>query len=184
MKSVWQYEIINKERFQLAKSVIIASNHISWFDPPFIGAVVPFEICYLAKAELFKNKIIGKYLSVINVIPYVRGTADMKAISTVLTILNSGRSLLMFPEGTRKGKNIKPGVGLFAMKTQRDILPVYIENSDKLLSCFFSRTKKIKIVLGEPISYDYFATWEQTKENYQKLADYTYSKIKELKHAD
>ena len=180
MKYFFGYELINEENMLDAKSILLAANHISWFDPPFIGSVIPFEISFLAKAELFKNKLFGKIISNLNAVPVVRKATDMKAIANAIKMLDSGRSLLLFPEGTRRGKGIKPGIGMFAIKTKRDILPIYIENSDKVWSCLFSK-RKIKIVFGERIKYEYLSEWEAKKENFQKLADYTYQKIMELK---
>ena len=179
MMLFWHYKVVNHSRLKDAKSVIIASNHISNFDPPFIGAVTPFEIAYLAKSELFKRKIFAGLIRHLNAIPIVRGKTDMNAINKAMKILDSGKSLLLFPEGTRKGKSIKPGVGMFAMKMQKDILPIYIENADKPLHCMFF-FKRTKIIIGELIPKEYFIEWESEKENYQKLAEYVYSKIKEL----
>ncbi len=50
-------KIENEERLADAQNCIIVANHISIFDPPFIGSLIPFEIHYLAKSEIFKNKI-------------------------------------------------------------------------------------------------------------------------------
>jgi 1-acyl-sn-glycerol-3-phosphate acyltransferase len=179
-KILYGYELIHFERLAEAKSMILAANHISWFDPPIIGALAPFEIGFLAKAELFKNRIFGALISNLNSVPIVRKSTDLKAINKVLELLGSGKSLLIFPEGTRNGKSIKPGVGMFAMRMKCDILPIYIENTDKLMSCLFS-SKKVRVTFGERIRYEEFADWEMKKENYQKLAEYTYGKITELK---
>jgi len=173
------FEIINKERLLDSKSILIVANHISWFDPPILGSLIPFEIAFLAKAELFNNKFSCWLLENLNSIPLIRSAPDKKAISTVLDVLSAGKSLLLFPEGTRGGKRIKPGVGMFAINTKKDILPIYLENSDDLKSCLFS-SKKIKVIIGEKISYEHFSDWEPKKENYQKLADYSYQKIMEL----
>lgn len=181
MKSLWHLELVHKERLNSVKSVIIASNHISYYDPPCIASVIPFEIAFLAKAELFKNKYIGSFLRYLNAIPVKRGTADKGAIEKSINTLNSGKSLLLFPEGTRKGKSIKPGLGMFAFNTKHDILPVYIENSDKLTDCFLFK-KRLKIVFGEVISFSQFADLEANKENYQMISKYVYNKINELKN--
>jgi 1-acyl-sn-glycerol-3-phosphate acyltransferase len=181
MRHLWGCEVIHGERLSEAKSLIIASNHISWYDPPLIGAVIPYEIAYLAKAELFKNRLFRALITTLNAIPITRNAGDMKGITNAMNVLNSGKSLLMFPEGTRKGKNIKPGVGMFAMKMRKDILPLYIENSDRLMSCVFSSKRKIRIVVGEQIKAEYFAEWEENKESYQRLAEYVYGKIGELR---
>ena len=184
MKYVWRYEVVHKERLLEAKGVIFVANHISWFDPPFIGSIIPFEIAYLAKEELFFPIFFGNILRKLNAIPVNRRGADIKAVTSVIKVLDSGKSLLLFPEGTarrRKKTGAKPGVGLLAIKAQRDILPIYIENSDEHLSTILSPKKKIRIVIGEKIKYEHFAEWEANKENYQKLADYAFSKIMELK---
>ncbi|MCL1827084.1 MAG: 1-acyl-sn-glycerol-3-phosphate acyltransferase [Candidatus Cloacimonetes bacterium] len=180
-KTFFGYEIINQERLFGAKGILLAANHVSWFDPPILGAVIPFEIAFLAKAELFKNKAFGLLLQQLNVIPIVRKSTDIKAINRVLQVLESGKSILLFPQGTRSGKGIKPGVGMFAIKTRKDILPIYVENSTSLKSCFLSRKRKIKIYVGERITTDVFGEWEQKKDSYQRLADYTFEKIMELK---
>ena len=180
MRVFWNYEVVNREGIQSSKSCIFASNHISWFDPPFIGAITPFELAYLAKSDLFKYKLSNYLLRMANAIPVKRNQADMKAISTVLKVLDAGKSLLLFPQGGTKRKTIKPGVGLFAMKMQKDIVPIYIENADKPFACMF-RLKKTMILVGQPIKYETFADWEQTKDNYQKLANLVYDKILELK---
>jgi 1-acyl-sn-glycerol-3-phosphate acyltransferase len=170
----------NFDRLRGVHSVIIASNHNSWFDPPFYGGFVPFEIAFLAKAELFKNKLFGWFIRTLNTIPIVRGKPDINAISNAIKALESGKSLLIFPEGTRRGKTIKPGVGLFAIKTQSDIVPIYIENSDQFWRCAFF-LKRVRIIVGEPIKKDYFDGWPEQKESYQKLAEYVYERIMELK---
>jgi 1-acyl-sn-glycerol-3-phosphate acyltransferase len=171
----------NFDRLKGLQSVIIASNHNSWFDPPFYGGFIPSEIAFLAKAELFKNKLFGWFIRTLNTIPIVRGKPDVNAISTAIRELESGKSLLIFPEGTRRGKTIKPGVGLFAIKTKCDIIPVYIENSDKFWQCAFFLCR-VRIIIGEPIKVEYFEGWTEQKESYQKLAEYVYNKIMELKN--
>ena len=49
MKILWNLELINKERLLQIDNCVIAANHISLFDPPFIGSVFPKEIKYWEK---------------------------------------------------------------------------------------------------------------------------------------
>jgi len=163
-------KIINKQQIKNAHGCIIAANHISWFDPPFIGSVLPFSINYLAKAELFRNKIFGNLLKKLNAIPIKRGTIDRKAIEIVKEKLQSGNSVLIFPEGTRKSSKAKSGIGKIALETGKDILPIYIENSDKFWSCLIGK-KGLKIIFGEKIKAAEFSQWEKNKDNYRKLAE-------------
>ena len=41
MKIFWKLQIINSERLSEISDCIIAANHISAFDPPFIGSIIP-----------------------------------------------------------------------------------------------------------------------------------------------
>ncbi len=175
------YKIVHPERMQSIRGSLLASNHLSNLDPPILGSLIPFEIFYLGKAELFKNKIFGAILRHINVISVKRGVLDMKAIKQVQGALTDGYSVLVFPEGTRRGKVIKPGVGLFAMSVKKPIVPIYLENTDEVGACMLFK-KRMKMVIGEPIPVEYFSDWEENKASYQKLADYIFEKIQELKH--
>ena len=179
MRLAWNYQVINREFLSHSAPCILAANHISWFDPPFIGSITPYELAYLAKSDLFKYRFSNSFLRSVNAIPVKRNQTDKTAISNVLNVLETGKSLLLFPQGGTKRKTIKPGVGLFAMRMQKDIIPIYIKNADKPFSCMF-RIKKTIIVIGQPIKHEIFSDWELTRENYQKLADLVFEKIMEL----
>jgi 1-acyl-sn-glycerol-3-phosphate acyltransferase len=181
MKAFWRLEIINKERLGNIGNCIIAANHISAFDPPFIGSIIPTEIHYLTKAELFKNKLFGAFLLSVNCIPIKRGRIDKKAITMVRMVLRKNHSILIFPEGTRKSTNVKSGIGKFAIEMKKDIVPIYIENSTDFWSCFLGK-KRLKIVIGEKITAESFSEMESSKENYRQLAQEVMDKINELKN--
>jgi len=94
--------------------------------------------------------------------------------------LSAGESILVFPEGTRKSAKIKPGTGKFALEMQKDIQPVFIENSDDIKGCIFGK-KRLKFVIGKLIKIEQFKDMELTKENFQYLSEYVMDKINELK---
>ena len=58
-------------------AVIIASNHISYCDPPVVGSGVPREVYFLAKEELFRNKAFGWLIRKYNAIPLKRASGDV-----------------------------------------------------------------------------------------------------------
>ncbi|HHE39215.1 MAG TPA: 1-acyl-sn-glycerol-3-phosphate acyltransferase [Candidatus Cloacimonetes bacterium] len=181
MKYFWHYEIIHKERIKNITNCILASNHISWFDPPFIGSIMPFEINYLAKSELFKNKIFGNFLQFVNAIPIKRGKVDRTAINRVEEKLAAGQSILLFPEGTRKSNKVKPGIGKIAIQTGKDIVPIYMKNSNKFRKCFLGKDR-LKIVIGEKIKKEDYSNLDDSKNNYRYLANFIMKKIKELEN--
>jgi 1-acyl-sn-glycerol-3-phosphate acyltransferase len=181
MKIFWRLQIINEYRLSEISNCIIAANHISAFDPPFIGSIVPAEIHYLAKVELFKHKPIGAFLNYVNCIPIKRGRIDKAAITMVKLVLRKGHSILIFPEGTRKSSKVKSGIGKFAIDTKRDICPVYIHNSTNFMKCFLGK-ERLKIVIGEKIKAISFAEMGDSKEDYKKLAKIVIEKVYRLKN--
>jgi len=130
---------------------LAASNHIAYADPLVIGSIMKREIGFMAKAELFKTKFMRKMLAKLNAFPINRGKSDIASFKTSIHILsNLKMPLLVFPEGTRifGGKLGQPkrGMAFLAGQTKVPILPVYIENSNRLLQCaLFMRRIKVRI---------------------------------------
>jgi len=128
--------------------IIICANHIHWLDPLLLGVVIKRRISFMAKAELFQNKIFAAVLKSIHAFPVKRGTADISAIKNSLKIVKEGGALGIFPEGTRSkdGKihEAEPGVALIAVKAKALVVPVKISGSYKHFS-------SIKVIIGEPI---------------------------------
>ena len=162
---------------------IIASNHMSNFDPPLIGATMPTAIHFLAKEELFKFKPFGWAITKFNAIPVKRGVVDKKAINKVNDILNRDETIVIFPEGSRKSFTAKPGIGLLAMNTQPKILPVYLENSNHLFQCML-RIKKLRMYIGQPLEKSYYENMELNKESYRSLSKDILDKINGLKNGN
>ena len=162
---------------------IIASNHMSNFDPPLIGSVMPISIHFLAKEELFKFKPLGWAITKFNATPVRRGVVDKRAINNINEILNRDETIVIFPEGSRKSFTAKPGIGLLAMNTQSKILPVYLENSNHLFQCLF-RIKKLKMYIGQPIEKNFYEKMEINKDSYRLLSKDILDRINRLKNGN
>jgi 1-acyl-sn-glycerol-3-phosphate acyltransferase len=167
----------------LKERCIIASNHMSNFDPPLIGSTMPIAIHFLAKEELFKFKPLGWIIRKFNATPVRRGVVDKKAISNVNDILNRDETIVIFPEGSRKSFTAKPGIGLLAINTKCNILPIYLENSNHLWQCLF-RIKRLKIYIGQALDKDYYENMEANKDNYRALSKDILEKINGLKNGN
>ncbi len=162
---------------------IIASNHMSNFDPPLLGSVMPIAIHFLAKEELFKFKPLAWIITKFNATPVKRGVVDKRALTNINEILNREETIVIFPEGSRKSFTAKPGIGLLAMNTQSKILPIYLENSNHLFQCLF-RIKRLKMYIGKPLDKTYYENLELNKENYRALSKDILDKINGLKEAN
>lgn len=155
IKTFWGLKVTGTEMVPKTGPVIIASNHISFLDPPVLGAAIPRECHFAAKEQLFKNKIVGSAISYLNAFPVKRGGFDNAALKKSLNALEKQGTLIMFPEGTRSrtGKMLpfKRGIGYVVSKTRPVVVPVYIYGSNKLKERLFKRGGVIMQV-GEPLT--------------------------------
>ncbi|MBR4554659.1 MAG: (d)CMP kinase [Ruminococcus sp.] len=152
-KIAYNLKFEGKENVPKDGSNIFASNHRGYVDPVFISLACRVPNTFMAKEELFHGKkffvwIIKKF----GAFPVERGKGDMQAINTSFEKLNSGRNLVIFPEGTRSkdGKvgRGKTGVALIAAVAQCPVIPVGINYEGEKLKF----RKKVVIRFGKPIS--------------------------------
>ncbi|MBR5681848.1 MAG: 1-acyl-sn-glycerol-3-phosphate acyltransferase [Ruminococcus sp.] len=125
-----------RENIPKDTTVIYACNHRSNADPPLLGAGGRGKFAFMAKEELFRNKLFAWLIRSLGAFPVARGKGDTGVIDTAVERLNSGRSLMIFPEGTRSkdGKVGKghTGAALIAVRSDKPIIPVGICYGEKL----------------------------------------------------
>lgn len=133
---------------------LFASNHISYFDPPAVSITLPREVHFVAKDSLFKIWWLGPLIRFLNAFPIKRGVFDREAMSTALSLLESGQSVLIFPEGGRiAGGELgaaRSGVGYLAVLSGVPVVPAYLEGTDRLKDCLL-RKSRVRVIHGKPI---------------------------------
>lgn len=139
-----------KENIPKDTTVIYACNHRSNADPPLLGAGGRGKYAFMAKEELFRNKLFAWLIRILGAFPVSRGKGDTAVIDTAVERLNNGRSLMIFPEGTRSkdGKVGKghTGAALISVKANKLIIPAAICYGEKLKF----RTP-LTVIYGKPI---------------------------------
>ena len=93
--------MVGADRVPREGRLLLASNHLSVLDPALIGAVLPRELDYMAKTELFRIPGFGALIRRLNAHPVDRSGSDSAALRLALRLLGDGRAVLVFPEGTR-----------------------------------------------------------------------------------
>ena len=146
MKLLFDYSarirVIGRENADCAGGFLLASNHISHFDPLIISSVVRRKIDWMAMAEFFPLPVIGLFLRAVDAFPAERDRADRRTIRTAIERLKAGRIVGLFPEGgIRDGANsllggaaMRAGVSTLAHLASVPILPCVILGSDRLYS--------------------------------------------------
>ena len=128
---------------------VICANHVSAVDPVVLAIAMPrtANLRFMAKAELFRNPLVGWFLRKCGAFPVHRGEGDIHAIKMAMKCLQSGQKLMLFPEGTRVAHQgdteAKGGVTVMATRTGTPMIPIYCGGKHKL----FRRTT---VVFGEP----------------------------------
>ena len=181
---IFRVKIIGAENIPKTGGFILASNHISYYDPPLVGCCIHREVYFFTKRELFRFKPFGWVLLRVNARPVNRAGVDRAAIESAVEILKSGNGLTVFPEGTRSRTKdflpIKPGIGMIARQAEVAIVPCYIHGANQLWKCFIGRTR-LSVSYGAPISAEWVRTQEMTKEGYLAVADEIMGRIRQLK---
>src|SRR5256886_7788715 len=147
-----------------AGGFLLASNHISHFDPPIISSVARRKFDWMAMAEFFPIPGLGHFLKAVDAFPAARDRADRKTIRAAIERLKDGRIVGVFPEGgirdgansLLEGADVRAGASTLAHMAGVPIVPCVILGSDRLYAkrnwLPFRRTP-VWIGFGQPISH-------------------------------
>lgn len=152
LKIFFRFKVEGIEKIDYSKSLIVAPNHKTLFDPLIVSSGFSKPIYWMAKKELWDtSKLLGKFLDWVGAFPVDRQGSDIRAIKTSMKHLRDNKIVGIFPEGTRTDtfdeNNGKNGVALIATRTDSTIVPVYIKREGKIF-------KKITLIIRDPISYE------------------------------
>ncbi len=160
---LYDHEVIFQDALHLPSSqgAIIASNHLSFLDPPLMAASYPEEIAFFARSTLFTNPFFKLLISKLNAHPVGKGN-DLSSLKLACKLIEEGKKILIFPEGTRShdGKlcQFKRGIAILAQRTKAPIIPTYIHGTfdiwpkNQRFPSLFG--KKTACVFGKPIFFD------------------------------
>ena len=123
----------------------------------------------MAKEELFKNKLIAKFITACGAYPVKRSARDVSAARTTFEMLEKGEPVGIFPQGTRSKGNgrahkAKHGVAKFAVEADVPVQPVAIWGKIRLFG-------RVYVRFGDPIRLPQSTEdTKYTKEEYQKMS--------------
>ena len=137
--------------------VILASNHRSFLDPFVIGCCVRRPIYFVAKRELFHNRLIGWFLNCLGAFPIRRGESDEESMATARGLLLRGEAVVIFPEGTRRRtgplRDPKRGVGRLALETGAPVVPIAIRGTERARRGWLVRPVRVDVRCDRPLTY-------------------------------
>ncbi len=161
-------EIRGGENVLRDSAQIFASNHQGYFDIFSLMGYLPVQIRWVSKRILFHIPFMGWTMSAARYVSVKREDRReaYKALMTTIGVIKKGKSVVIFPEGTRspdgKVAEFKKGSLILAQRTGAPIVPVSITGSIRVIkkNSFIIRSGKIVVTIDKPIE-----TKNLTKEN-------------------
>jgi 1-acyl-sn-glycerol-3-phosphate acyltransferase len=134
---------------------VLAANHVSSFDPWPLGLpLYPRQLHFMAKSELYGNRVLAWALDRIGAFPVRRGERDSESFKRAVRLAREGGVVAMFPEGTRRTKGLRkkhvaqphPGAARIALAAGVPLVPAAVSGTDRLL-----RFGPLRVHYGPPI---------------------------------
>lgn len=147
-----------KEKIPTDRAVIYTPNHTSAFDIPAIVLNAPAPPMFMAKKELAKIPMLKKWMDVLDCVFVDRSNKNSahSSLQDAIDKVNTGRSLVVFPEGTRSKTGelgeFRGGAMKVAMETGAVVVPVVIEGArDRLEATGNVTAGTVYVTFLEPI---------------------------------
>ena len=185
VKLIFNIRVVGKEN-QPKKDdgpFIICANHMSATDPVVIAVSLKhIQPHFMAKSQLFKNKFVSWFFRNLGCYPVNRDGNDVGALKTTLRLVKDGKSIGIFPQGTRhKGVDpretkVRGGVGMICGYTGAKVLPIYIDTKDNTTKMFRRRT----VIIGKPITPEEIAYVPRQAGEYERVSKLVFDRICDL----
>jgi|GEM_PF-292642 len=147
--------------------LLVVSNHISEWDPVFLGCLLPWQVHWLAKIQLFNlwhGRMHG-FFRMMHCVPVDRDKADLAAIKQVVRLLKDSRPVVIFCEGgVRRDERsllgdtpeLKGGAAAIAKMAKCPILPVLINGTFAAYKKrnWLGRRRLLEMVVGPVFELD------------------------------
>ncbi|HET9257309.1 MAG TPA: lysophospholipid acyltransferase family protein [Pseudonocardiaceae bacterium] len=170
MKLTCRPRVHGAEHIPKRGGAILASNHLAVADSFFLPLMIRRRLTFLAKREYFttpglRGWLKRQFFSAAGQVPIDRssGSAAQAALDTGVRLLNAGKLLGIYPEGTRspdgrlyKGKT---GVARMALEAGVPVIPVVMVGTDKVspIGTKMWRPHPVEIRFGPPLDFSRYA---------------------------
>ena len=159
--SLLRYRVHHRDRIPREGAVIFICNHESYLDPVLCGVATRDRPSRpLAQDGLFKSLPMRLIMKSLGALSLSGKASDKSALRATLAELEAGRTVLIYPEGSRcrdgAMQPFKPGVGLLMKRSKALVQPMGIAGAFDAWprSGKFHFGKRVECELGTPIESD------------------------------
>jgi len=152
VRAIYRIEVVGADRLPATGPAVIAPNHESFLDAIILGAAISRDLRFVAKAELWRSRLLAWMLDGLGAIPIERSHGDYLAAARVLQALAAGEAVVIFPQGAVRGDRVwKQGAAHAALMTGAPLLPVRLVGTARALSRGRIGFPRLRVIIGEPI---------------------------------
>ena len=153
-------EVEGAENIDPKRSYVVVANHLSTFDIMACLLAVPLPIRFLAKKELFRVPVLAQGMRMVGIIEVdrqARGAVHSEVNRQSRELIEKGRSLIIYAEGTRPRngvmKTFKKGAFTMAIGSGLPVLPLSIHGSYEAWppGTPLVRGGLVRVVLDKPV---------------------------------
>jgi 1-acyl-sn-glycerol-3-phosphate acyltransferase len=154
-KLVAPLRVYGADRVPREGGLVVASNHLSWIDPPALGAATPRTLYFMAKVEAHRVPGLGELMRSFGAFSVRRGESDREAVRTMRRIVRDGHALGLFVEGTRQRSGVpgpvQPGAAMVAINEDVPVVCAAIYGSYEWRLGNF---KPVSLAWGRPLTFE------------------------------
>jgi 1-acyl-sn-glycerol-3-phosphate acyltransferase len=171
------WEVHGRENVPPTGGAVIAANHVSYLDPPAVGAGLKRNCYYMGKKELFRIPVFAQLIRLCGCFPVDRDKQDKQAVRTAVQLLKEGNLLAIFPEGgrSRDGRLQEAGIGaaLIANRAGVPIVPAVVRGTYQALptGARWPRRADVSVTYSRPMSSASPDGKKANKERLQEITD-------------
>ncbi len=152
MRALYRLEVVGADRLPVTGPVVIAPNHESVLDGIVLGAAISRELRFLAKAELWRSRLLAWALDGLGAIRIERGCGDQFALVRMRQALDAGQAVAIFPQGAVRGdRPWHRGAARMALVTGAPLVPIRLIGTAQALSRGIIGFPRLRVIVGEPI---------------------------------
>jgi 1-acyl-sn-glycerol-3-phosphate acyltransferase len=197
LRAAYRPEITGLESVPTQGPVILAGNHISFADEFFTPLAARRQVVYFAKAEYFttpgmKGRLSSFFFTTLGHVPVER--ADTRAAASVVDVgvqvLDQGRALGIFPEGTRSPDGrlykFRTGVARVALRSGAPVVPVGVRGTREVQppgSRWWHRAP-VAVHFGAPLHFGDRAGEERSARVLREVTETIRAAVQELSGQD
>ncbi len=182
---LFRYRATGAEHIPQRGGVLIAANHASYVDIPFVGIGAQRRMWFLGRQDLFVP-VLRPFLQWLGWIPIRQDRLDRDGFGRAIRLIQDGKVVVIYPEGTRTPdgqlKRGKPGMGVIVAETGCAVIPAYLAGTREVLppGARWIALHPVRVTFGAPIDFTEASQRLSGKELYQHVSRTVMARIAEV----